>query len=286
MSKIYDSFCFFNELDILELRLNILNDVVDKFIICESSVTHSGKQKKFYFEENKDRYSKFLDKIIHVKVFDTPASFNYLQKIQNPNEDQKYINEIYDFISKTRAFDRTTQPHYGRDFYQKECVRRGMSECKDDDIILFSDCDEIPNPEILQYIKHIISNDKFYTLKQNMYYYFLNVLKENNWGGTRLGTYKYLKNYSYNELRNQKNIELENGGWHFSYMGGVELIKQKIEAYSAQEYNLDVVKNNLQENINNFNDPLFRGKLQKVEIDDTYPKYILDNLDKYKAFIK
>lgn len=286
MSKIYDSFCFFNELDILELRLNILNDVVDKFIICESSVTFTGKEKKFYFEENKKRYSKFLDKIIHVKVFDTPNSFYDLKKFSNPNQDQKYVNEIIDFINTTTTFDKYSQVQWGREFFQKECVRRGMSECLDEDIILFSDCDEIPNPEILRYITHIISVEEFYKFNQNMYYYFLNVLKEKNWRGTTLGTYKYLKNYSYNNLRNQNNIEIENGGWHFSYMGGLEMIKQKIEAYSHQEYNNDFIKNNLENNINNFNDPFFRGKLQKVEIDDTYPKYILDNLDKYKAFIK
>jgi len=81
---IYDCFCFFNELEILELRLNILDSVVDKFVICESTVTHTGQPKKMYFEENKDRFSKFLHKIIHLKISDTPDDFvNLLIDLHN-----------------------------------------------------------------------------------------------------------------------------------------------------------------------------------------------------------
>ena len=69
---IIDCFPFFNELDLLEIRLNVLNDVVDKFVLVEASKTQSLIDKPFYFEENKDRYSKFLDKIIHVKITDYP----------------------------------------------------------------------------------------------------------------------------------------------------------------------------------------------------------------------
>ena len=75
MAKIYDCFNFFNELDILELRLNILYDYVDYFVIVESSVTHSGQPKPFYLEENKERFAKFWDKIIIFKVVDTPEDF-------------------------------------------------------------------------------------------------------------------------------------------------------------------------------------------------------------------
>ena len=95
--KIYDCFCFFNEFDILDLRLNILDPYVDYFVICESSVTHTGAEKPFYFEENRDKFEKFLDKIIHVKVEDTPDKFYDIPEIANP-----------------ATFDLTRRPGVGR----------------------------------------------------------------------------------------------------------------------------------------------------------------------------
>ena len=79
MSKIYDCFNFFNELDILEMRLNILYDYVDYFVIVESSVTHTGLEKEYIFEKNKERFSKFVDKIILFKVENTPKNLLQLK---------------------------------------------------------------------------------------------------------------------------------------------------------------------------------------------------------------
>lgn len=112
--KIYDCFQFFNELDLLEIRLNVLNDHVDYFVLTESTVTFSGLNKPLYYQENKDRFEKFNDKIIHVVVEDTPDG--------NPFE---------------------------RDVFQKNAIIRGLQDCEDDNIILTSDLDEIPDPEIV-----------------------------------------------------------------------------------------------------------------------------------------
>jgi beta-1,4-mannosyl-glycoprotein beta-1,4-N-acetylglucosaminyltransferase len=175
---------------------------------------------------------------------------------------------------------------YGRDFFQKECIRRGLINCADDDIIISSDCDEIPNPELLKDLDNILSNAPYFTFNQTTYYYYLNMLKEYNWKGSRMGKYKDLKNYSYNKLRGQDNFNLLNGGWHFSFMGGPEKVKTKIESYSAQEMNNSHVINNITNNINNGIDPFFRGQLTEVKIDESYPKYLLDNIDKFKHMIK
>ena len=167
MGKIYDCFNFFNELDILEIRLNVLYEHVDYFVIVESSITHSGEKKPFYFEENKERYSKFLDKIVHYKVYDTPMDFVNLA----PSEDNLLI-EINKFIERqTNRFNRATQPDYGRDFFQKECVRRPLINCSDDDIIIISDADEIPNPEILKNIENLQLDNTICSLNQTTYYY-------------------------------------------------------------------------------------------------------------------
>ena len=96
--KIYDGFIFFNELDLLEIRLNILNDVVDYFILVEASVTHQGTPKPFIFEENKDKFTKFLDKIIYIKVTNIPDNFTTLPEINPINfEEQCFVN-IFNWV--------------------------------------------------------------------------------------------------------------------------------------------------------------------------------------------
>lgn len=284
MGKIYDTFNFFNELDLLEIRLNILDEFVDHFVIVEASVTHSGKEKPFYYEENKERFSRFKDKIINLKVMDTPNHFNNLK-----NTDDETLNKIFHYINtQTNRFNRNTQQDYGRDFFQKECIRRALTECKDDDIIIYSDLDEIPNPEIIKNLGELNLNDNIYRLNQDMYVYYLNVLKEHNWFGSRILTYKKLKGLSLNEVRgdNTLSVELKNGGWHFSFMGGKEMVKEKITSYSARDLASQKVVNSIESNMDNNIDPFFRGSMQVVKIDETYPDYILNNLDKYKHMIK
>ncbi len=113
---VYDSFQFFNELDILKLRMNVLNDVVDYFVISESTVTFSGDPKPLYYNENKEMFKEFEHKIIHNIVDDTPMDCDAFM----------------------------------RDHHQKCAVARGLKDCKPDDIVIFSDVDEIPNPDTLR----------------------------------------------------------------------------------------------------------------------------------------
>jgi beta-1,4-mannosyl-glycoprotein beta-1,4-N-acetylglucosaminyltransferase len=284
MGKIYDCFNFFNELDILEIRLNTLYEYVDYFVIVESNVTHSGEEKPFYFEENKEKFSKFLDKIISYKVYDTPTDFVNL----NFSEDNTLML-INGFIEKqTNRFNRATQPDYGRDFFQKECVRRPLVNCSDEDIIIISDADEIPNPEILKNLKNLNLENTIYSLNQTTYYYYLNLLKQKDWYGSRVSLYKNIKNLSFNEVRGDDSLskKIDNGGWHFSFQGGKEMVKTKIQSYSARDLANNHVLSQLDNNIDNNIDPFFRGTLTPVNIDNTYPNYVLNNLDKFKHMIK
>jgi beta-1,4-mannosyl-glycoprotein beta-1,4-N-acetylglucosaminyltransferase len=284
MSKIYDCFNFFNELDILELRFNILYDYVDYFVIIESSVTHTGNPKEFIFEQNKERFSKFLNKIILFKVHDTHNNF-----INLPDTSDEIVKKIYNFIEiQQNRFNRNSQPDYGRDFFQKESVIRPLVNCDDNDIILISDVDEIPNPLILKNLSELDLQNYRYSLNQTMYFYYLNVFKESTWYGTKISTYKNIKNISLNELRGDQSLskKISNGGWHFSFMGGEEMVKKKMLSYSAKdmvnEYVLSTISRNMENNV----DPFMRGILTLVEIDDTYPEYLLKNLNKYKHLIK
>ena len=284
MAKTYDCFNFFNELDILEMRLNILYDYVDYFVIVESSVTHTGLEKEYFFENNKERFSKFMDKIIHFKVTDTPNNFINLAETSDDT-----VKLIYEFIATQKIrFKRDSQPDYGRDFYQKECVRRPLIGCDDDDIILISDADEIPNPETILKLGELDLNNNSYSLNQITYYYYLNMFKESTWYGTKVSKYKNIKNLSLNEVRGDESltIKIPNGGWHFSFMGGEKMVKTKMLSYSARDMANDHILSTISQNMENNVDPFLRGGLTKVEIDSTYPKYVLDNLDKYSQFIK
>jgi beta-1,4-mannosyl-glycoprotein beta-1,4-N-acetylglucosaminyltransferase len=121
-----------------------------------------------------------------------------------------------------------------------------------------------------------------------MYYYYLNVFKESTWFGTKISKYKNLKNISLNELRGDESlsVKLNNGGWHFSFMGGEEMVKKKILSYSAKDMANEYVLSTISRNMENNVDPFMRGILTLVEIDDTYPEYLIKNLNKYKHLIK
>lgn len=287
MNKIYDCFLFFNELDILELRLEILNDIVDKFVIVESTVTFSGKEKPLFFNENKHKFKKFEDKIIHVIVDDTPDDFINLPYVSNSLSDVDNVkNRILKYVELSEGWGRH-EKQWGRETYQRESIFYGISECLDDDIILISDLDEIPNPTEILNLKNTVS-DSILDFKQKTYYYYFNLLKEYNWSGTKCLSYGNLKNKSINLVRQNKHTTniVGNGGWHFSFMGGPERVKTKIDAYSHQEFNNPYILSSVENNIVEENDPFFRGKLLKVLIDDTYPSYLLDNIEDYKNYIK
>lgn len=265
---IFDCFTFFNEIDLLEIRLNILNDHVDKFVIVEAGKTQSLIDKPFYFEENKNKFSKFLNKIIHVKVEDYPDNGTNLWEMEN---------------------------------HQRNCIKRGLNSLQDDDIILISDLDEIPNPQSFNLIKN--KDFRIASFAQDFYAYFLNLKsKDSNWIGTVAVKYNLLKNFSPQNMRNHKDhisTKIENGGWHFSWLGGAEAAWRKSRSCIEP---LD--KSNLpskEDFINFFNkykklDNYFfiktenltsDGKiLEKIKLDkSTHPIYIVENIDKYKNFI-
>ena len=120
------------------------------------------------------------------KVHDTPNNF-----INLPDTSDEIVKKIYNFIEiQQNRFNRNSQPDYGRDFFQKESVIRPLVNCDDNDIILISDADEIPNPLILKNLSELDLQNYRYSLNQTMYFYYLNVFKESTWYGTKISTYK------------------------------------------------------------------------------------------------
>jgi beta-1,4-mannosyl-glycoprotein beta-1,4-N-acetylglucosaminyltransferase len=299
--KIYDGFLFFNELDLLEIRLNVLDKVVDQFILVESSVTHQGTPKPFIFEENKEKFTKFLPKIIHIKITNTPDNFANLPIVNPLTYEEQIFANIYEDIKKTRLFNRTTEPHFGRDFFQKECIKLGMKHANEEDILLSADLDEIPNPEYLKRLNEYFEPNQFYTFNQTHYCYYLNMLHyshidnsrngnmevNTNWKGTRMGTWGKIKNYSINELRAQNNNDLINSGWHFSWMGGINRVKNKLQSYSHKENNQKHFIDNVEKMLEGDTIYDFRGdKSAKVEIGYNHPEWLIENIDKFKHLIK
>ena len=158
MSKIIDCFIFYNELDLLTYRLNLLNDFVDYFVIVEATHTFVGKEKKLFFNENKHLFEKFNKKIIHIIVDDFPYKYPNV----NVNNNDVWKNE----------------------YFQRNSISRGVNcinELSNSDMIIISDLDEIPDPNTLNNIKkgHIIVDIN--TLQMDMYYYNLNTKLKSKW---------------------------------------------------------------------------------------------------------
>jgi beta-1,4-mannosyl-glycoprotein beta-1,4-N-acetylglucosaminyltransferase len=286
MSKIYDCFLFLNELDILDIRLNLLNKVVDKFVIVESTVTFSGKPKKLIFEENKSLFKNFLHKIIHIVVDDTPTDFLNLNVPTNlTTELEIQQNKIFNYLINSNFWNKT-EKQWGREIYQRESIVKGLISCNDHDMIIISDVDEIPNPLILENL----DPTKIYELKQDMFYYNINTLKQKLWSGPKIASWNKLKSNSINELRQNKltTLTINEGGWHLSFMGGKDRIVEKLNSYSHQEYNNNRIISNIENNIKNDSDIFFNpGKLSTINHLTYFPNDMIKIInEKYKYLLK
>ena len=278
--KIFDTFTFYNELDLLELRMNILGDIVDYFVINEATITFTGKKKPLYFAENKERFKKWEDKIIHHVLDDNNKTLEkYWEGVPY------HRSMIEDDICKLPL-------HYQRACFHKDsAIYALLDHAQDDDIILTSDADEIANPEAIKAISEWFDPSNHYVLKGPVYYYYLNLLCEKEWMGTRVSTMKMLKSMSVDKLRqsHQDAWKVEDGSWHWSFFGDADTVRAKMDAYEHQENNLPQFRDSMEERIEKGVDPFGRDYLytpQVVPIDDTFPEYIIQNRDKLAKFIK
>ena len=272
-NRIYDCITFFQENLQAELRFNILDDVVDQFVVCESRYDHRGLEKSINFD--KSIFPKFKNKINHLILED-----------KFPKKNIPWENQAL----------------------QREYIFQGLKKANENDLIMFSDPDEIPNPEKLRGIKMI---KKYAIFLQNMYTYKINILNqyESPWEGTRICKKKDLKSidwlrqkilaknlkYKFWRIDKEKDIMLiKNGGWHFNYLLTPEQISKKLKSLAATQWDWgeNLTKNeffsikNIKEKINNQKDLFNRKhKYEKVKINNSFPEYILKNQDKLKDWI-
>ena len=194
-----DAFMFYNELDILELRLETLDKYVDKFVLVEAEVNHVGGPKKLFFEENKERYAKWLPKIIHVVVTADEAPTD-----ENP---------------------------WSREKYQRNCIKRGLGTIPDDATVMISDVDEIPNMNIIpaHSLPHVASVHMW------MFEYSLEFLFTGEpWFGTVITNCELVKRAGPNYFRDNrwKFPVLQYSGWHLSSFGTPEHVCNKMHTFA------------------------------------------------------
>jgi beta-1,4-mannosyl-glycoprotein beta-1,4-N-acetylglucosaminyltransferase len=292
--KVIDVFPFFNELDILEIRLNILEPFVDYFVISESTKAFQGQDKPLYYNENKEKFSKFSHKIIH-NIVEEPDE-KVLQSYG-----AKYNNGV---------------PAQQRDIYQKDIIKEiVLKNSEEGDAIIWGDLDEVPNPDAVQEIPKFFESNTIYHFAQENCLSYINFVETTGliqsmtldfdadedtckkWLGTKLFDRNILQKNTLTQLRsydtNVKNSRIYPGGWHWSYVGSdgltaEERIIKKIEYSSHPEINNDHIKNKVKYCLENNVDPLGRdfANYKIVEVGDNYPKYIIDNKEKFDHLIK
>jgi beta-1,4-mannosyl-glycoprotein beta-1,4-N-acetylglucosaminyltransferase len=287
--KVFDQFRFFNEFEILEMRLEILWDYVDKFIITESRFTHSGIPKELNFNNNIILYSKYKYKIIYNVIEDIPKNFTSftIKKPYSLNFSKIDPNSNQPFILNSLSYQREA---YERDRQVQGILSLDAATISDDDILILSDIDEIPNPKIFNSTDWIEAN-KVYACNQRAYLYKLNLLYQENWTGSRIFRMSYLKSgeKSFHEIHayTKDYLLIKEGGWHFSWMGGTDRFLEKIAAMPESDtFNTKETRERAEYIIDNKLDPLGRKlTLSKVEIDQSFPRYVLENKEKYGKMI-
>tara|TARA_B100000959_G_C14657853_1_gene491158 strand:- start:10 stop:669 length:660 start_codon:yes stop_codon:yes gene_type:complete len=217
-----------------------------------------------------NKYKKFKNKIIYIAVDDTPEN-----------------------IKKSHVGGESLVEQH-----QRNSIRKGLNKCQDNDLVILSDVDEIPDLNKL----NIFDKNKYGVFSQKMFMYKLNLLNldENKWHGSKICLKKNLKSpqwlrnlkfkrYSFWRIDKPRNLQIiDNGGWHFAYMQSPENISKKIKSFAHGEFNMKEFSDEekIQIKIKKNEDIFGRGyRIKKIEIDESYPRYIINNKEKLKDWI-
>ena len=267
MKKIIDCITFFDNNFMFDFRYNVMNKFVDKFIICESLYDHRNNKKKVNFDPKK-KYAN-NNKILHIII-----------KEAFPENTNLWQNQAI----------------------QREHIIKNLDFADDDDFIFFSDPDEILNPKIL---KNFNIKKKYGVFLQKFFNYKFNIFNpyESPWEGTKVCRKKDLKSidfmrekvrkknlkYKFYRVDKEKNIQIfDEAGWHFNNLMSPEMISKKLKTFAHDEYSseefssVEIIKNKINQKIDLFNR---NEKYEVVKIDESFPKYLLDNLLKFDDLI-
>jgi hypothetical protein len=263
--KIIDNFLFCNEYDMLELRLKIMGDYVDQFNIVECDKTFTGADKGFNLEKQLDRFSPWMHKINYIKASNPPITGN--------------------------AWHIET--------WQRNQFSQGWKDTTDQDVMLISDCDEIIRPEAIDFIRN--TDYDYYGLYMPAFYFKFNYMDTKPdwhykiWG--KAYRFKNISNINPDRLRysgahdfpNWNSVHVHHAGWHFGWIGDEEFAKNKIRSFSHTEVNTpEIIDNiNIDKHISEGRDHFRPENVTwvPVDLDNYFPKEIVENKEKYAAFI-
>ena len=288
--RIFDCTTFFEEHLMMELRFNILNEYVDKFIIVESKFSHSGKRKSLNFDLN--NYKKFKDKIIYLVIDEEPKD---LLKLKNDSNDSS--------ILRLNSIKRLEQSY--------EYIKFGLEDAEENDVILLSDNDEIPD---LNKFDFSGIENKIYIFEQKIMNYKLNLFYDLiPWHGSRACKFKMIKSFPwlknlknknypfwrldvyFNKLKSMNVKIISNGGWHFNNLKTAEELYRKLvnqghhNEFDASKITVEELQKKIDNKVAFYNHKAdkteinkynFEYKLKKIS-DDNLPKYITQNKEKY-----
>jgi beta-1,4-mannosyl-glycoprotein beta-1,4-N-acetylglucosaminyltransferase len=254
MTETWDTVILFNELDMLELRLNILDDVVDHFVICEATETHSGLPKPLNLLANWDRFKPFHRKIVYINA----------GELSNGNRNS-----------------------WQREYYHRTCITQGLHNAQPNDFVIVSDVDEIPDPEAVSYLKQLPQEADVIKFELAMYYYDMNHRVDQGWA---VAAMRFWREMDPNKIRTCAHEPWDvyaPGGWHFSWFGGAEQIIAKHSSFMHHNDNgiRDLPHDPVYlANVVSASKDLFGRDLtiEHVINSDTLPKYVLDNMSHYR----
>jgi beta-1,4-mannosyl-glycoprotein beta-1,4-N-acetylglucosaminyltransferase len=248
--RIYDCFTFFNEMDILEIRLNELYPVVDTFVIVEATRLRSGPPKPLNFEIHKKRYERFLDKIRYVVVEDLPV------------DDNLWVPENF----------------------LRNAIVRGLQDCGDDDYVIVSDADEIPRASVVR----LFDGDEV-RFAYPLFYYYFNCKHDSDWQHpwSVMCKKRLLGRPNDKRLAHEGAPAIRDAGWHFSWLGGAEMVLLKLSTGCEFNYppftDIEHIRECMRTPKDLFNRPGFSYKF--VDIDASFPEHLRAHQDRFAHHI-
>lgn len=258
--RIFDCCTFFNEAEILEVRLAELYDVVERFVVVEATHTHSGEPKALTFGDHHERFRSYMDKIRYVVVDELVGTFSWQ-----------------------------------REAYQRDAILRGLDGCRDEDMVIVSDVDEILRREVVERLRGGgPAFDTVFTAELDLFFYRLNYRFARNWRAAGAAPFRFIRQTGPNAVRYLAKQDIghliRDAGWHFSWMGDLKRFAAKLNAYAHQEHAQSFGEGNMA-GVASFLEgggtlpegaPGARGEYEVLPL-DRHPRLVRDNLDRFRA---
>jgi len=265
-----DSFLFFNEAELAQLRIKYLNNIVDYFVVVEANITHQGKKKEWNFP--------------NILKNDLKEFSNKIQYHQLVIDQEKLKNEESWIIDNIKGDDAHKVDNYQRNYIKKAC-----KNFSNDDVLIISDVDEIPSKDKLDFIKSCdFKKIAPIVFEQHLFHIDCNFLRLESWRGSIATTIELCNVHSPHQFRRARNriSHFTDAGWSFSSFGGPQKIKEKFEAFAHAEYNNDSFKNAKHiVNCQKTGTDLFKRNVKTKKVNKNFfPKDLLELMEKNPEF--